>query len=292
MSDKSPSISLVTPSYNSKRFIEDTILSVLTQNYPSVEYIMVDGGSTDGTVGVIKKYEDRLQSWTSEPDGGMYDAINKGFARSTGELMGWLNSDDKHTPWTLGVVSDIFSSFPDVLWLTTTYPLHWDHRGRAVRSYHYDGFSREAFQRGHYLPGAGAAGWIQQESTFWRRSLWESVGGALSSEWKLAADYDLWARFYQHADLWGVATPLAGFRVHGDQKTAHQSKEYLQEAEAIHRRHGGRRYSAPQAYLRWKLRSGLPRKVRVAGGRVGLFPPRKVCTYADWKQGWTLETVW
>ncbi len=94
MSDQYPKISIVTPTFNQGNFIEESILSVIEQQYPNLEYIIMDGGSTDNTIEIIKKYESQLTYWVSQKDNGMYDALNRGFKRATGEIMGWLNSDD------------------------------------------------------------------------------------------------------------------------------------------------------------------------------------------------------
>jgi hypothetical protein len=214
-----PKISIVTPSFNQGSFLEETIRSVLDQNYPNLEYVVIDGGSTDGSVEIIKKYERRLTWWISAPDGGQYEAINKGFARTTGEIMAWLNADDKYLPWTLSVVGDLMSTLPQVEWLTSLFHLFWDQQGRAVRCEAHPGFSRELILRGGTLLGCGLPAWtfIQQESTFWRRSLWERVGGRLDCECSLAGDYDLWLRFAHHAEIYSVPVnqARASFRRQG-----------------------------------------------------------------------------
>ena len=107
-----PRISIVTPSYNQGQFIEETIRSVLLQGYPDLEYIIMDGGSTDESVGVLKKYEPWITFWTREPDGGQTEAINKGFKRSTGEIVAWLNSDDLYTAGALHIASKAFAERP------------------------------------------------------------------------------------------------------------------------------------------------------------------------------------
>jgi glycosyltransferase involved in cell wall biosynthesis len=242
MSTDTPLISIVTPSYNQGRFLEEAIHSVLEQSYRRVEYVIVDGGSTDGSVEIIQRHGPRLAGWVSEPDHGQYDAINKGFAGTQGEIMAWLNADDKYLPWTFAVVAEIFSSFPEVEWITSLHPLVWDERGRAVACAHRKGFSGSRFFRGENLPGSKrfAAGFIQQESTFWRRSLWERTGKGLDTSLKLAADFDLWARFFRHASLYGIDAPLGGFRMHSAQKTAAHMRQYLEEAHRALIQNGGR----------------------------------------------------
>ncbi|OHY33029.1 glycosyl transferase [Cylindrospermopsis raciborskii CS-508] len=224
-----PSISIVTPSYNQAEFLEATIDSVLSQNYPSLEYIIIDGGSTDGSVDIIKKHEKHLTFWCSEPDSGQYDAINKGFRYSTGEIMAWINSDDMYLPWALKTVADIMSSLPTVEWLTTLYPGHWDYCGFCKGFGNTPGFSLDAFLDGYYLPTNGVGYWIQQESTFWRRSLWVRSGSCLNNNLKLAGDFELWCRFYLHTNLYGTASPLGGFRFQYCQKSKN-IQEYISEA--------------------------------------------------------------
>ena len=267
-----PRISIVTPSFNQGRFLAETMDSVLAQRYPNLEYVVVDGGSTDDSVDVIRSREKELASWVSEKDAGQYDAINKGFAKTTGDVMAWLNSDDKYTPWALHVVGEIFQQLPEVQWLTTLLPLHWDARGLPIRCRPIrGGFSRPAFLRGANLMGQ----FIQQESTFWRRALWEKAGGKVDASLQLAGDFELWARFFDHADLYGVELPLGGFRVHGDQKTAHRMKTYLDESLAVLQRHGG----TPRSAL---FRKTLPFRLRKA---LGLTDSYKVCVSLDgrWK---------
>ena len=289
MKAPAPTISLVTPTLNRAEWLPATLDSVLEQGYPALEYFVADGGSTDGSVEAIRARAERLAGWVSQPDEGQYDAINRGFAGSTGEVMGWLNSDDLHTPWTLSVVGSVFAALPEVEWLTTLHPLIWNDAGEAVRCYTLPGFSRRAFMRGDNIPGAGrwAAGWIQQESTFWRRSLWERAGGRLDASLDLAADFDLWARFFEHAPLHGVAAPLAGFRVHGDQKTA-QMDAYVRQARAVLERHGGRVAPAGEGFLRAKFRPALRGGPLRAAAATRLASPRPLCVYSPERAGWTV----
>lgn len=226
-----PKISIVTPSFNQSQFLEATIQSVLSQNYPNLEYIIIDGGSTDGSLEIIKKYQDYLTFWCSEPDGGQYDAINKGFEQASGEIMAWLNSDDMYYPWAFKVVSSIMAELPEVEWITTLNLGYWDYLGVNIGFTSMPGYSREAFLDGRYFPfGKGAIGWIQQESTFWRRSLWQKIGAYLRTEYRLAGDFDLWSRFISYADLYGVTSALGGFRHQDNQRSLKARQEYISEA--------------------------------------------------------------
>lgn len=230
-----PKISIITPSYNQGQFLEATICSVLAQNYPNLEYIVIDGGSTDNSVEIIKKYEEYLTYWVSEKDAGQYDAINKGFARCSGEIMAWLNSDDMYCPWAFRTVGEVFSDLSEINWLTTLNPGRWDYAGNCLGFGSIPGFSRQCFFDGVNLPVHGRHGWwIQQESTFWRRSLWEAAGG-LDTSVSLAGDFDLWCRFWVRENLYSIIAPLGGFRIQELQRSKNIDK-YFSEAEACLRR--------------------------------------------------------
>lgn len=265
-----PKISIVTPSFNQGKFLESAMRSVLEQDVPSLEYVVMDGGSKDGSAEIVQRYASRLAHWESGPDAGQYDAVTRGFARTSGEIMGWLNSDDIYCPWALSVAREIFAQHPDVEWLTTTTQIRWDAAGRAARALHVPGYSRAGFWRGEYLPAKGrfALGWIQQESTFWRRSLWERAGAQVGRAYPLAGDFELWARFFRHAELYAVETPLGGFRFHGDQKTGGDRADYTAEAERALVAHGGKLRSPLHSALRrrglWKEAAPIVRHDRRA----------------------------
>ena len=262
MSEKTV-ISIVTPAFNSAEFIEETIQSVISQEGDfHLEYIIVDGGSTDNSIEIIKKY-DRLIAdkqwpvkclginftWISEKDNGQSDALNKGFARSTGEIMAYINSDDKYLPMAFKTVKSIFTECGEVKWLTSLWQPHWNARGELTPGDSVRGYTKKAFYDGRTLARSeNFTGWIQQESTFWRRSLWNKAGGSLSEDLKFAMDFDLWARFYEHTELYGVAIALGGFRQHASQKTAENMKIYYEEARGVLERYGGKNISKWRPY--------------------------------------------
>lgn len=226
-----PRISIVTPSFNQGQYLEETIKSVLSQGYPNLEYIIIDGGSNDNSLEIIKKYQEYLHYWCSEQDGGHYAAVNKGFKHATGEIFAWINSDDLYCPWSFRTVAQVFTQFSNMQWLSSLSPLIWDSQSYCRSVHRLAGFSKEAFLDGCYYPKwRNKIGWIQQESTFWRKELWEKVGG-LRPKFKLAADFDLWARFYIHTDVYGIDSPIGGFRLHGDQRSLDNATIYSDEAE-------------------------------------------------------------
>lgn len=256
-----PTISIVTPSFNQAHFLEQTIESVLAQNYPNLEYIIIDGGSTDGSVDLIRKYEDRLAFWCSRKDRGQYDAINQGFARATGEIMAWLNSDDLYLPWTLRTVGSILTEQPDIDWLTSLHPGFTDRSYLSIGFHKPAGYSRESFLDGRHLPNEERfIGYIPQEATFWRRDLWEKVQKLADEEFPLAGDFDLWGRFCEHAELYTTTSALALFR-HQDTQRSTDIDTYLHQARCSLRRVNDRlrgRTQPPLADVPGVERSGSP----------------------------------
>ena len=243
---------------------------------------MIDGASTDDSRTVIANKLPAGARWVSEPDEGLYDALNKGFGLAHGDIMGWLNAGDLLMPNALLVVADIFRTFPDVEWLTSRILTLLDQRGRIVLQALHHGFEREGFFRGDTLPGFGpgpVATYIQQESTFWRRGLWERAGGRLDPRLRVAGDFELWARFFLHADLWSVSAPLGAFRKHEGQLSAVHAGTYAREASDVLRAHGGRPRTAAGAAARLFLRRTTPRALRPAAHRLGLFRPAPIIDY-------------
>ena len=218
-----PKISIVTPNYNGAAYLEETILSVLNQKYPNLEYIIVDGGSSDDSLEIIKKYEQELACWISEPDRGMYDAIQKGFNRSTGEIMAWINSDDMYHKNVFYTIADVFSSFKQVNWLVGATTIY-DEQSRTVATYQSRAFTKFDFYNYDFK-------WIQQESVFWRRIIWEKSGSSLNTNLKYAGDFDLWLKFFQADRLFIMNALIGGFRYHSTGQLSRDFlKEYLYEA--------------------------------------------------------------
>jgi glycosyltransferase involved in cell wall biosynthesis len=222
-----PKISIVTPSYNQAKYLEETIISVLSQNYPNLEYIVIDGGSTDGSVEIIKKYETKLSYWVTEKDQGMYHAIQKGFNKSRGEIMGWINSDDLYHRNSLFTAAGIFTDLPEINWIQGN-PTVIDEMGRTVNCRPLQ--SRSKFQ--FYLRDfVHTKDFIQQESTFWRRSLWEKAGSKFNLSYRYAADFDLWINFFRYEKLYVTPALIGGFRIRrSDQASLDHFSTYLEEA--------------------------------------------------------------
>lgn len=220
-----PKISIVTPNFNGGVYLEQTIQSVLSQDYPNLEYIVIDGGSTDDSVAIIKKYESQLAYWVSEPDSGLYDAVQKGFDKSTGEIMAWINSDDLYHPKAFFTIAEIFS-LKKVNWLQGI-PSFFDEKGRTIAVEPLKRWSKLDYYLGNFE-------WIQQESVFWRRSLWEASGGKMTTDMKYAGDLELWLRFFRHEKLFITTALLGGFRKSSSgQLSLGFMQQYMEEARAV-----------------------------------------------------------
>ncbi|WP_162559985.1 glycosyltransferase family 2 protein [Methylotetracoccus oryzae] len=240
-------ISLVTAVRNAMPWVQETVRSVVTQDYPGLEYIVIDGASTDGTLDYLKSQAQHFSVLRSEADDGQYAAIAKGMACASGDVLGWINGDDVLMPWTLRVVARIFEEFPEVDWISGL-PAYLNTASECYlvspvaasypRRYIANGWFRE-----------GLLGYLMQETMFWRRSLWERAGG-LDLQWRWAGDFDLWVRFAALAELTAVATPLAAFRIRGEENRSRQGSDYRDEVAR-------RCASLPAPPASWRLASRL-----------------------------------
>jgi glycosyltransferase involved in cell wall biosynthesis len=223
-----PRITIVTPSYNQGAYIEATLKSVLTQAYPALEYIVIDGGSNDDTPHILQRYTDQLAYWLSEADDGQADAINKGFARSTGQIMGWLNSDDVLLPGALWQVARTFQAQPQARLVTGLRQII-DADGRHERYEMLWYPEHEVIRR---------AAFIAQETTFWQRSLWDAIG-PLDASYQFALDYEYWQRALAAGYTFTlIPAYLGGFRRHADAKTSQADALRTAELTRIYQHYG------------------------------------------------------
>ena len=253
-----PLVSIVTPSYNQAEFLEETILSVLNQDYPHLEYLVIDGGSNDGSLEIIKKYQDQIDFWVSEEDQGQTDAINKGFAAARGEILAWINSDDTYMPGAVSEAVQYLETHPGVGMVYGDLN-YIDEAGRVIGKFNAKQTTLARLRRG--------AVHIPQPAAFWRAELWKRVG-PLDPAYYFAMDYDLWVRFAEISTLdYLPGHTWANFRIHGKSKTIAADQRCWEEMLEIHFRNGGSWFSLLAAkywlrkilgpvwtsYKRWKL---------------------------------------
>jgi glycosyltransferase involved in cell wall biosynthesis len=243
-----PVVSLVTPSFDQAEYLETTLASVLSQGYEDLEYVVVDAGSTDGSADIVARHAGELAWWVSEPDDGHTDGLNKGFAHTSGEIMGWINSSDLQLPWTLRTVAEVFRDVPEAQWIMGL---------QTVAGA--DGAPREVFSSrwNRYDFVGGRYTWLQQESVFWRRSLWERAGGRIDPSVRYACDFALWLRFMELAPLVHVPVPLGVYRKH-----------------EVRRGTGGGSYAQETRELWERWVAGKPAKERQRGRCAAAVPGR------------------
>lgn len=258
-----PKISIVTPSYSQAEFVGRTISSVVEQNYPSLEYYVQDGGSEDGTKEVLRQFAHRLAGWESCRDGGQSQAINLGLAKTSGEIMAWLNSDDILMPGSLAYVADYFNRHPDVD-VVYGHRILIDEKDRQIGRWMLPAHDDEILSWADYIP---------QETLFWRRSIWEKAGGKVDESFRFAMDWDLLLRFRAAGARFSrLSRFLGGFRIHVLQKTSAEiSGVGIQEMTRIRKRELGyiptdeQIFKAVVPYMRkhivtdlcWRVRSRL-----------------------------------
>lgn len=222
-----PRVTIVTPSFNQGQFLEETIRSVLLQGYPNLEYIVIDGGSTDNSVEIIRRYERWLTHWVSEPDRGQASAINKGLCQSTGQIMAWLNSDDCLQPGAIWQIVSLFNRSPQTN-LVCGYRQVIDAKCRHVRYEAYVKPDKFSLSRICYIP---------QETVYWRRAVWETVG-ELDESYQFALDFDYWQRVLlagYHFDL--LPRFISLFRLHANAKGERSLDVRERELARIHLRY-------------------------------------------------------
>lgn len=231
MKENLPKISIITPTLNHAKFIEKTINSVLEQNYPNLEYLVFDGGSSDGTQEILKQYS-KVIKWWSEPDRGQSHAINKGLRISTGEIVAYLNSDDEYEKDALFIVGHFFATHRDAFWVTGKCRII-DENGNPTMNLVEKYKTLLLLSRERLL---GIVDYIPQPATFWRRTVIEKVG-YFDESLKFTMDYDYWLRMAKSYKLFFINKYLARFRIYPSSKTWQSALTQQQEEEMVIRRH-------------------------------------------------------
>lgn len=244
--NKLPLITIVTPSFNQAQFIEETIQSVLRQDYPHIEYIVIDGGSIDGSIDIIKKFEKHIAYWVSEPDTGQSNAINKGFAKATGEIFAWLNSDDMLLP-SAARVAAYFLSQETKFGLIYSDRLEIDIKGNVIGLLQCPEHNPSMFKMNFTLP---------QETVFFRRDIFEKAG-RLDEQLHFAMDFDIWCKMAVSSKMKHLPVFSGCFRRHERSKSVQfhdsfndVSNRFMQEHEQVFKRHFG---SGPPSELRMNI---------------------------------------
>jgi len=231
--NKTPLVSIITPSYNQAPYLEETINSVLNQTNPHIEYILIDGGSSDRSVELIKKYSKRISYWVSEKDRGQTDAINKGFALARGEILAWINSDDTLLPHAVEEAVQFLQDHPEI-GLVYGDANFIDENSRIIGQFPAAQTDLKRLRRGYVH--------IPQQASFFRKSLWDQVG-PLDPDFFFAMDYDLWVRIASNSEIKYIQRTWANFRLHSDAKTITADDQCWPEMLKVHYRDGGSKFA-------------------------------------------------
>jgi len=230
ISAEKPLVSIITPSYNQGRYLEQTMLSVLQQDYQRIEYIVMDGGSTDNSIDVIQKYADKLAYWVSEKDKGQTDALNMGFAHANGEILAWLNSDDVYHPGAISAAVAYLQEHPEIGMVYGDLDFI-DENDNIIGKFNAAQTDLTRLKRGFVH--------ISQPAAFFRAQLWHKVG-PLDPTFFFAMDYDLWVRLARVTQLkYLPGKGWAKFRLHSDAKTISADDRCWPEMLRVHYRDGG-----------------------------------------------------
>ena len=242
-----PKVSIVTPSFNQAPFLEQALRSVLEQDYPNLEYIVIDGGSSDGSLEIIHKYADRLAYWQSQPDQGQTDAINQGFARASGEILAWLNSDDLLLPGAVSAAVRALQAHHEAAMVYGD-ALLINAEGKTIGKFPAAQTDYRKLRRGYVH--------IPQQASFFRADLWQQVA-PLDVSFYFAMDYDLWVRLAALAPLVYVPELWAAFRLHGAGKSIAADDRCWPEMLRVHYRDGGKVLS-PIVFKYWLRKLASP----------------------------------
>jgi glycosyltransferase involved in cell wall biosynthesis len=242
-----PLVTIVTPSFNQALFLEAALRSVFDQDYSPIEYIVIDGASTDGSRELIERHATRLAYWVSVPDRGQTDAINKGFAEATGVYLAWLNADDRLKPQAVSEAVDYMQSHPEVGMVYGDAD-YIDAQGRVVGRFPAAQTDYARLRQGYVH--------IPQQASFWRADLWRKIG-PLDPSFNFAMDYDLWVRLARISKLHYLPRLWAEFRLHAVSKTIQNDQQAWDEMLKVHRREGGS-WVAPIVAKYWVRRLVAP----------------------------------
>lgn len=284
-------VSIVIPNYNSGDLLRTTLNSLRLGGWENIEVIVQDGASSDHSLAAVEDFPDLPISVTSESDDGQYDAINKGMAKASGDILCWINAGDFFLPGSVGTAVTAFEAFPDMQWLTGRRCIA---EGGSIRRYGETFLQVSDLEIRLGLCSGCLAGHLQQEGMFWRRELWEEAG-PLDLRYQLAADFELWTRFAQVAKLYRAKIPLAAFSYHETNRSISLGTKYREEVEAAVSRLPEKTKKARKVLFlappAWRICRRIP-GIRWLSAKVfGLIPDRQIKVLDFERKGSTFTPV-